>query len=334
MATLSRSDFAREAVVSKQAISKAVRRGALVVSDVTNRLDTEAEPNSRYLRIHREGYDSRARDMRTHRGPGQSYVATERALAERSSTRSRPEPALSGSGGGLDPDLSAWLDRELAEARKREPLFSDEELASALNRLDASMSPIDEQFLHKIDGLARAIAEVKAAIEALGDRLLGFDEIAGSVDDRLNETVKQFEQRLAAIVLPASPMPRTPGPGPVKADGLQPPQGWPVRAPSPPAAPAAGYVPPAVAPSRFEQVEGKLDRVLTALEEEGEESRAALARVETAIAAHGEREPATAVRTETSLLALERQGRDMLSATERVGRHVAELIRVLVKHSA
>src|SRR5271170_7971280 len=62
MATLSRSDFAREAAVSKQAVSKAVARGQLVV-DAAGLVDPAHLVNARWLGLHRAGFARNGRPM-------------------------------------------------------------------------------------------------------------------------------------------------------------------------------------------------------------------------------------------------------------------------------
>ena len=70
MAGLSISALAREAQVSHQGVSAAVRRGVLR-RGADGLLDLTIEPNRSWLRLHHKGLDNRGRDMRTYgRRPG------------------------------------------------------------------------------------------------------------------------------------------------------------------------------------------------------------------------------------------------------------------------
>lgn len=322
MATLTRPDFARKASVSPQAIHKALKRGWLI-AEADGTLDTERQENRTYLAQHANGIDVRTRDMRTHRGPGQSYLAEAYAVPR-------------GGGGAFDLAAAERISDEfLAQEEKRGPLFSDAELAATLNRLEVELSPIDRQFLHKVDGLTTTLADVKAAIRRIEDRFDGVDALAGianAVSGQLDETVKWFEQRVAAVSLPVPPSPVTgvaparPGANP---EGLLPPQRYYPSAPSPP----TGYAPPPLGPSRFDQVEGKLDRVLAALEDEGEDSRAAFGKLraflEDELAGLPDLRP-TLARLETGQFAQEHATREMTEATKDVRYHLRELLRVLI----
>jgi hypothetical protein len=72
---LSRKEFAEVAGVSRQAVEKALKRG-WQVADADGWIDPADPTNERHLLPHAKGIDCKGRDMRSHRGPGQSYLAT------------------------------------------------------------------------------------------------------------------------------------------------------------------------------------------------------------------------------------------------------------------
>ena len=148
MTAMHQAAFAREAGTSRQAVNDGLRRG-LLRAGPDGLLDASVEPNRSWLAMHvKHGADFRGRDMA-------SYPTGPKA------------PKSADDGNGLDihdeAALDAWMKKTLAEFERTR--MTDEELdalaSELINRTELGMSPIDQQFLHRLDELTREVAALR-----------------------------------------------------------------------------------------------------------------------------------------------------------------------------
>jgi hypothetical protein len=184
MLGLSQAGYARAAGVSKQAVGKARRNGAVIVG-ADGLVHLDHPQNAQWLETHRDGFDSRARPLSSHTGgrPARSHRRQDRDGC------ARCEPGFS------DAEIDATMAR-LAGELKLDELMSNHDLDALLRQPPAPVRGAPGWDTASVGGLIdhvvsvishfleRQDAALLALLEAFEKRLERVETLAAAGADR------------------------------------------------------------------------------------------------------------------------------------------------------